>query len=357
MDDRRIGILERTLDRDPSDLDAWTELARAMGRSPQLREVVRRRGLFVRLIRAWEGDVEERGFVQVVFRLLNLDFPEDPPDDAPAWWTHKKRRNEVLGRVQGRHFDRRSGLPLEAIHVRTGTPMVWVPGGQFRMGKETAAGAEANARVFSLEGYYLARHPVTVREYLAFHRSREGRADPEDWEVQLSFPSRPVIGVSWEDAAAYAAWAGMRLPNEAEWEKAARGTDGRKYPWGNDRRRRSLVVSLRELGERAMGRRPARDQVGSRPEEASPFGVQEAVGFVAQWCEDPFVDWRDLAPVEGQRVVRGGSSGTDREHPVPCWGRRGLEEGARLEDVGFRVCLGLFDNPWRRHAPERGEAE
>lgn len=355
MDDHRIGILARVLDRDPSDLDAWTELARGMGRSPQLREVVRRRGLFRRLIRAWEGNVEERGFVQVVFRLLNLDFLDGPPEDAPAWWIHKSRRKQVLGRVQGRYFDLGSGLPLEVIHVRTNTPMVWVPGGRFRMGKEVVAGAEANARVFSLEGFYMARHLVTVREYLAFHRRRTGAQEPAAWEAQLSFPDRPVVGISWADAEAYAAWAGVRLPNEAEWEKAARGTDGRKFPWGNDLRRRGLLVGLREAGERALGRRPAPNQVGSRPEEASPFGIHEAVGFVSQWCEDPFVDWEDLAPREGQRVVRGGARGSAWELPVPCWWRRGMPAETRAEEVGFRVCLGLFDNPWRQDAPGRGE--
>ena len=98
-----------------------------------------------------------------------------------------------------------------------------------------------------LDAYRIARYPVTVGQYRQFVDD-EGYQDqrwwkagvsasspqPDDWEAQLPYPSRPVVNVSWWEAAAFCAWAGCRLPTEAEWERAARGTEGRKYPWGDE---------------------------------------------------------------------------------------------------------------------------
>lgn len=120
--------------------------------------------------------------------------------------------------------------------------MVLVPAGEFTMGDSTRYNwtfmlayniYDGPEHVVYLDAYYIDKYEVTNEQYQKFV-SETGHCQPRCWnDVRFNRPNQPVVGVTWEDATAYAQWAGKRLPTEAEWEKAARGTDKRLWPWGN----------------------------------------------------------------------------------------------------------------------------
>ena len=165
----------------------------------------------------------------------------------------------------------------------------WVKIGacEFRMGE--------SKRVVELDAYSIGRYPVTVLEYKEFVENG-GYADaqwwqagghgqwsePDEWQDQLEHPTRPLVNVSWFEACAYARWKGCRLPTEAEWERAAAGMEGRKYPWGdtdpNDR--------LANYNIHVNSPTP----VGVYPGGVTPDGIADMAGNVWEWCED----WYDL---------------------------------------------------------------
>jgi iron(II)-dependent oxidoreductase len=151
-----------------------------------------------------------------------------------------------------------------------------------------------------LKAYWIDKYEVTVTRYRKFCQET-GHAMPNapDWGWQ---DNHPIVSVGWRDAAAYAKWAGKRLPTEAEWEKAARGTDGRKYPWGDRWDASRCVNATNSPG----GTQP----VGRHPSGASPYGALDMAGNVEEWC----ADWYDKKAY--QRYAKGNlkppSSGTHR---------------------------------------------
>jgi len=179
-------------------------------------------------------------------------------------------------------------LPMAIRSKVDGATMVLVPGGAFIYGINHAERvrimktlSNASLPIFELEfarvtrhlaSYYIDRTEVTNHQYGRFIRAAGHRA-PAFWrDGRLNSPEQPVVGVGWSDARAYAEWAGKRLPSEEEWEKAARGTDGRIWPWGD-------VPAAEKYNGRGQGNLRAVN-VGSYPEGASPCGALDMAGNV-----------------------------------------------------------------------------
>jgi formylglycine-generating enzyme required for sulfatase activity len=195
------------------------------------------------------------------------------------------------------------------VEPQSGVELVLVPGGEFRMGTEDEEDARPVHPV-RLPPFRMSRTEVTREQYARF-MAATGRPEPGHWGHELfARPGSPVVGVTWEDAAAFCAWCGGRLPTEAEWEYAARGTDGRRFPWGDEPPDRTRAVFHRDIG--FDGTSP----VATAKAGASPFGLLDMAGNVFEWCADWYapgyyaVSPREnpAGPAEGrQRVVRGGA--------------------------------------------------
>lgn len=172
-------------------------------------------------------------------------------------------------------------LPRQ-IEGNDGAPMRLVPAGEFTMGSNEVDDEQPIHHVY-LDAFYMDKFPVTTARYRAFLDATKGEA-PRHWsEVDpVRDADRPVIGVSWFMAEAYCRWAGKRLPTEAEWEKAARGTDGRVYPWGNHEPNgtQGNLGKLRWTGYETL------TPVGSFKAGDSPYGISDMAGNVWEWVTD-----------------------------------------------------------------------
>lgn len=182
--------------------------------------------------------------------------------------------------------------------------LIWIPGGEFTMGSAEFS-SERPAHRVRLTPYWIGRTEVTNRMYRRFLAETGRPPTTLAQEERFNGDEQPVVGVDYADAAAYCAWAGGRLPTEAEWEFAARGTDGRRYPWGNDAPTPAHAVFDRDFlkGQAAP--------VGSTPGDVSPFGLMDMAGNVSEWC----ADWSAPYPPDGEEPLRnpqGPPSGTLR---------------------------------------------
>jgi iron(II)-dependent oxidoreductase len=180
--------------------------------------------------------------------------------------------------------------------------MVLVAAGEFWMGSDNGDPDERPRHRIYLDAYHIDTYEVTNAEYERFVDATREPA-PGYWtDARFNEPRQPVVGVTWEDADTYCRWAGKRLPTEAEWEKAARGTDGRVYPWGDQ-----WDASRANSNESHPGK-PA--PVGSYPTGVSPYGAHDMAGNVWQWVADWYdKDYYGRSP---ERNPKGPDSGTYR---------------------------------------------
>jgi formylglycine-generating enzyme required for sulfatase activity len=190
--------------------------------------------------------------------------------------------------------------------------------------------------------FYIARNPVTNQQFRRFVTATRFQAQGHWQEGYHHYGSQvPVVDVTWSDARAYCTWAGVRLPTEAEREKAARGLDGRRYPWGS--RWNPDLVNARTM----RGRPTQPIRVGRHPGNASPYGALDMTGNIWEWTSSlywPYPyrtdDGREnpATPEDGLRVCRGSSWTCDNPIKMTTTWRTPLGAQFFASTTGFRVA-------------------
>jgi formylglycine-generating enzyme required for sulfatase activity len=220
-------------------------------------------------------------------------------------------------------------------------PFAAIPEGWFQMGSDDGPDDERPAHSVWVDAFELAAYPVTRAEYEAFLRATHHEY-PRDWQLFDTSPDVPVVGVSWFDCQAYCGWrttadSSVRLPTEAEWERAARGGfDGRRYPWGHE------MPGWIPDGGRGPLAGPWPVWLG----EPNAFGIYGIAANIHEWCADWYAadfyatapDRNPAGPAQGvRRASRGGSW----RHAVTisrCAARSRIDPSFRYTDYGFRVA-------------------
>jgi formylglycine-generating enzyme required for sulfatase activity len=212
--------------------------------------------------------------------------------------------------------------------------MVLIPAGSYTVGRDLDDDLEKPAHKVDLKAFFIDMTEVTNFQYKEFVDAT-GYRQPKGWENGIYPVGRanwPVTEVSWDDAVKYAEWAKKRLPTEAEWEAAARGAEGRTYPWGN-----AWGEGLANVRSNSMS------EVGQFKLGASPFGALDMIGNVWEWTADPpklypgssaSLDNLSLDPNVSYRVIRGGAF--DRKDPITASFRGYVDATKGYDKTGFR---------------------
>jgi formylglycine-generating enzyme required for sulfatase activity len=351
-----------------------------------------------RLLASGESAQAEGGWGELrgIARAILLEDPDQR--QAQSWL------QEADKRLQSKWATTASGLPIinswaqlrgvdplptRILWEKDGKEMALIPAGVFTMGstEQTARRLakewgydekwildETPQREVSLGAYYMDVTPVSHDEYAQFLAANsqhqvpyvdESWAEPYNWNQQERRPPKallqhPVVLVSWIDAQAYTRWAGKLLPSEEQWEKAARGTDGRRYPWGRQWDSARLNSAERIAGRAIrnykewkawwdkleLGKKAYTTPVGMYPTGASPYGLMDMAGNVWEWC----LDWYQAYPGseaeheefgEKYRVVRGGSWYDLAFNVRTSFRYRGVPSD-RYSYVGFRCASTPF---------------
>ena len=231
--------------------------------------------------------------------------------------------------------------------------MVLIPAGEFTMGDNTRYNwtfmlayniYDGPEHVVYLDAYYIDRYEVTNEQYKKF-AEETGYRMPRCWnDARFNRPNYPIVGITWDDAVAYVKWAGKRLPTEAEWEKAARGTDKRLWPWGN--KFNKYKCNVWESGEDGLR---ATKPVGSYENGKSPYGCYDMAGNIWEWCADYYdQNYYYVSPSKNpqgaetgqQRVIRGGGL-LYFGHYARCAARYRVPPYAQSPQIGFRCAKTL----------------
>jgi formylglycine-generating enzyme len=226
---------------------------------------------------------------------------------------------------------------------KDGAPMVLVPAGEFTMGSAEGDDDEQPVHRVYLDSFYLDTFEVTNGRFAKFVAAIQ--SEPPwgfaDQETPVVHADRPVRWVNWLEALGYCLWAGKRLPTEAEWEKAARGLDGRLYPWGNEPPTLAhAVFGLKEGGADTVS------PIGNREKGTSPYGVHDLAGnlyeWVTDWYDDAFYTTQPTinprGPTEGTAKVQRGGSYINQPYRLRAAFRTKGDPTEHDPNVGFRCA-------------------
>jgi serine/threonine-protein kinase len=266
----------------------------------------------------WGGSPSDRSFQRLLKGLIRI--LGDPPAKSEAPTKQPATKQVATKKPAPRARAPKQSKSAEDERLN---PRILIEGGEFLMGE----GSDSH-RV-RVSPFYMQQHQVTNEEYRRFSSAHKFENGQERY---------PVVRVTWQEAKSYAEWLGGSLPTEAQWESAARGTEGRKYPWGKEKPTCERA-NFRDCGRKLKA-------VGSHPDGATPEGVEDLAGNVWEWCSDWFGDYPPdggevpldpTGPSSGSaRVLRGGSilvtpralRGADRGRNAPVFS---------IRSVGFRV--------------------
>jgi formylglycine-generating enzyme required for sulfatase activity len=233
------------------------------------------------------------------------------------------------------------GVGSTTLSEQDGMTLVYVPAGEFSMGNDGGWEEEKPVHTVNLKAFWIDQTEITNEMYAKCVQA--GGCSPPSNPSHFDDPNyadHPVVYVAWQAANQYCKWAGRRLPTEAEWEKAARGTDGRTFPWGD-----TIDCSLANYWGNENGCVNDTTPVGSYPDGASPYGALEMTGNVMEWVSTLFAkypyeasDGREDPGASGSRVLRGGSwnvtaefsRGSRRDWYIPT---------AKRNYVGYRCAM------------------
>ena len=285
--------------------------------------------------------VQQVGLGKIVLRKVQQWLQDAMGADHALVPADRVAAGNVLSRLGDPRFDKEKWyLPVEENHG-----FVDIPAGDFQMGSDRDKDTEADDVEFPqhtvvLSEFAMARYPVTVAQYKVFAEETKRTID-DDWKRVNRYDNHPVVEVSWDDAKAYCEWiadkldlAGcITLPTEAQWEKAAKGRDGKIYPWGD-----VFDPNKANFRETGIG---TTSPVGCFPNWRSPYKIIEMSGNVYEWCLDDKRRYNEETVEEpigngANRVLRGGSWNLPAECCRSAFRGRNLPDN-RIVNVGFRL--------------------
>jgi serine/threonine-protein kinase len=233
------------------------------------------------------------------------------------------------------------GVGSTMLSEKDSMTLVYIPAGEFSMGNDSGWNEEKPAHMVDLAAFWIDQTEVTNEMYAKCEQ--EGSCPLPSNATHFddsSYADHPVVYVSWNDANQYCTWAGRRLPTEAEWEKAARGTDGGVYPWGD-----AIDCSFANYWGEENGCVDDTTTAGNYPEGVSPYGALDMTGNVLEWVNTVFAsypydatDGREDSNASGARVLRDGSWNVTAEFSRASR-RDWYSPTIRRNYVGFRCAM------------------